>query len=70
MPTIGEKKYRDNTSTFIDDARNYKRKSIDEHDECSFVEDLLYLNQEERFAEHATFATFATFAKCAKCAKR
>ncbi|KMZ97927.1 hypothetical protein PVNG_02688 [Plasmodium vivax North Korean] len=30
------------------DARNYKRKSIDEHDECSFVEDLLYLNQERK----------------------
>ncbi|ANQ09651.1 Uncharacterized protein PCOAH_00046270 [Plasmodium coatneyi] len=53
MPTIGEKKYRDNTSTFIDDARNYKRKSIDEHDECSFFEDLLYLNQERKDSQNA-----------------
>ncbi|CAA9989658.1 conserved Plasmodium protein, unknown function [Plasmodium knowlesi strain H] len=52
MPTIGENKYRDNTSTFIDDARNYKRKSIDEHDDCSFFEDLLYLNQERRDSQN------------------
>ncbi|KJP85396.1 hypothetical protein AK88_04969 [Plasmodium fragile] len=53
MPTIGEKKYRDNTSTFIDDTRNFKRKSIDEHDECSFFEDLLYLNKEREDSKNA-----------------
>ncbi|GAW82596.1 hypothetical protein, conserved [Plasmodium gonderi] len=48
MPAIGEKNYSNHTNTFIDDARNYKRKSIDEHDDCSFVEDLFYLNKERK----------------------
>ncbi|EUD69435.1 hypothetical protein C922_00298 [Plasmodium inui San Antonio 1] len=34
------------------DARNYKRKSIDEHDECSLFEDLLYLNQERKDSQN------------------
>ncbi|CXI90817.1 conserved Plasmodium protein, unknown function [Plasmodium berghei] len=46
MPTLGHSKYRESISTFIDDTINYKRKSIDEQDDYSIVEDLLYLKNE------------------------
>ncbi|CAD2100122.1 conserved Plasmodium protein, unknown function [Plasmodium vinckei brucechwatti] len=46
MPTLGHSKYRESINTFIDDTRNYKRKSIDEQDDYSIVEDLLYLKNE------------------------
>ncbi|KEG04556.1 conserved Plasmodium protein, unknown function [Plasmodium vinckei vinckei] len=46
MPTLGHNKYRESINTFIDDTRNYKRKSIDEQDDYSIVEDLLYLKNE------------------------
>ncbi|SCM11997.1 conserved Plasmodium protein, unknown function [Plasmodium chabaudi adami] len=46
MPTLGHSKYRESINTFIDDTRNYKRKSIDEPDDYSIVEDLLYLKNE------------------------
>ncbi|SBT80441.1 hypothetical protein PMLGA01_120060700 [Plasmodium malariae] len=47
MPTVGENKHRNNRNIFIDDTRNYKRKSIDEQDDYSIVEDFLYLNKEK-----------------------
>ncbi|CRG94686.1 conserved Plasmodium protein, unknown function [Plasmodium gallinaceum] len=53
MPTIGENKYRDNTSSYIDDARNYKRKSIDEQDDYSIVKELLYINNEKKNLQNA-----------------
>ncbi|CRH01435.1 conserved Plasmodium protein, unknown function [Plasmodium relictum] len=52
MPTIGENKYRDKANAFIDDARNYKRKSIDEQDDYSIVQELLYLNNEKKNIQH------------------
>ncbi|SBT43087.1 hypothetical protein, conserved [Plasmodium ovale wallikeri] len=52
MPTIGQSKYRDSTNTFLDDTRNFKRKSIDEQDDYSIVEDILYLNKDKKHIQN------------------
>ncbi|SOV19394.1 conserved Plasmodium protein, unknown function [Plasmodium gaboni] len=48
MPTIGQNKYRANTSAYLDDSRSFKRKSIDEQEDYNIVDDFLYLNKENK----------------------